>query len=198
MKTTVSLALITFVLLSGIPLTAAPPVEGEHGSAHSKTYFGIPADVLKAVNLILFAGVLFYLLKGPVSRTFAERKTQIKSQLAEAEIRRSKAETLAADIDARLRQMEEEVAQIRARAAEDGERQKNELIATSHADAEKIRMTARSEIDARLKQARAELTAFAGQLATDHAHRILESSVTDADRQKIFADNVRQVAEKKS
>lgn len=196
----VSRLVLVVILLLFIPvvLFASAPAEADHGGAHGKTYFGIPADVLKVVNLVLFFGVLFYLLKGPVGKMFVDRKAQIQSQLTEAETRRQKAETLAADIDARLQLMQAEVAQIQAKATEDGERQKQELIAASHADAEKIRVTASSEIDARLKQAKAELTAFAGELATAQAQRILQSSVTDADRQKIFADTVRQIAEKKS
>jgi F-type H+-transporting ATPase subunit b len=169
--------------------------EGHHAP---RTYFGIPATLLKIVNMILFVGLLVFLLKGPVGRAFAERKSTIRMQLAEAEVRRSKAETLAADIDARLRQMEEEVQQIRTRAAEEGERQKRELIAASQADAEKILSSAKSEVDARLKQARAELTAFAAQLATTRATEILRNGVNDSDRQKIFADSVQQVSEKKS
>lgn len=169
--------------------------EGHHAP---RTYFGIPANLLKIVNMILFVGLLVFLLKGPVGRAFAERRQTIGTQLAEAKVRRSKAETLAADIDARLRQMEEEVGQIRARAAEEGERQKRELIAASQADAEKILTSAKSEVDARLKQAKAELTAFAAQLATARATEILRNGVNESDRQKIFADSVQQVSEKKS
>jgi len=169
---------------------------GEHGGEHAeKTYLGIPAWVLKAVNVIAFIGLLVFLMKNPIMNAFAERKAEIRRKLAEAEERRAKADNMAADIEARLGQIEKEVESILTRAREEGEKQKGEIVAAAERESEKILTAAKSQIDQRVKQARRELTEYAGVLATQKARALVESNLNDDDRQKIFEESVRSVKE---
>lgn len=172
----------------------------DHGSGHAapKTYFGIPGWILKTLNMIVFVSVLVYLLKGSVGSFFRGRRDGIRQQLEEAKVRRAKAENLAADIQARLAQMEAEVSAIMQRSADEGERQKQELLAAAEAEAAKILTTANAEIDARLKQARAELAAFAGQLATERAHTLLQTRLTEEDRRRLFDQSLQNISEARS
>jgi F-type H+-transporting ATPase subunit b len=166
----------------------------EHGEAHEEvTYFGIPAWILKTINLILFFGVLIYLLKKPIGAAFAARRERIRKEAIEARERRQKAESLAADIQSRLDQIESEVDTILARAAEEGERQKSEMIEQGRRDAEKILAQAHNAIDAQLKRARQELTEHAGRLAAQRAAALLEGGMTEADRRKMFAEGVEEI-----
>lgn len=173
---------------------AAHPSEahGEGGEA-PKTYFGIPAWILKLVNMFLFIGVLGYFIGGPVKKSFAERRVQIQRDADEARARRAKADQLASDIQARLTQIEQEVKSIHERAQAEGEKQKRELIAAAEAEAAKILQTARAEVDNRLKHARHELTEYAGQLAAERAEAILREKTTPADQQKLFRESLREV-----
>ena len=57
---------------------------------------------------------------------------------------------------------------------------------------------ARNEVDARVKQARKELTEYAGDLATSRAQALLEQSMTEADRKHFFAESVKRVEESQS
>jgi F-type H+-transporting ATPase subunit b len=166
---------------------------GEHGAP--KTYFGIPSWILKLANMLLFIGVLAYLIAGPAKKAFAARGEQIRRDLQEARERRTKADQLAADIQARLTQIETEVHAIHERAQTEGERQKRELIAAAEAEAAKILANARNEVDNRLKHARHELTEYAGQLAAKRAEDILREKITPADQQKLFSESVREVGE---
>lgn len=170
---------------------------GGHGAEHQeKLYFGVvPAWVLKLVNMFLFFGLLGYLLKKPLGNAFAERRAQINSALAEAATRRQKSSQLAQDIEARLAQIEGEVASIMDRAREEGERQKRELVAAAEEEAKKILAAAQIEVDTKMKAARQELTAYARELATQRAQQLVESNLTDADRKRLFAESVREVAE---
>jgi F-type H+-transporting ATPase subunit b len=177
----------------------AHPTEG-HGEGHAapKTYFGIPGWILKLINMIVFIGLLVYLLKGPLGVAFSERRNAIRAQLQEATERRQKADRLAADIQARLDQIEGEVAAILQRAREEGERQKGELIAAAEVESQKILAAARNEVDVRLKAARQELTTYARHLATERAGQLLEQSVTEADRKRLFDESVASIAEVRS
>jgi len=163
-----------------------------------KTYFGIPGWILKLANMLLFLGVLGWALGGPVKKALNERRLQIQTEADEARARRLKADQLAADIQARLTQIENDVRAIHERAQAEGEKQKRELIAAAEAEARKILQSARNEVDNRLKHARHELTEYAGELATQRAEQILREKVTDKDRERLFDESVREVAEARS
>lgn len=174
----------------------AHPAEGHGGEGEApKTYFGIPGWILKLANMLLFIGVLGYFIGGPVKKAFADRSEAIRREAEEAKTRRTKADQMASDIQARLVQIEQEVHSIRERAEAEGERQKRELIAAAEAEAAKILQSARNEVDNRLKSARHELTEFAGQLASERAEAILREKITEADQRKLFQESVREVAE---
>jgi F-type H+-transporting ATPase subunit b len=170
---------------------------GEHGEA-PKTYFGIPGWILKLLNMIVFLAVLGYFLRGPVTTALAQRHEQILSDAAEARERRTKADQMAADIQTRLTQIEQEVRSIAERAEADGQRQRQELMAAAEAEAAKILQSARNEVENRLKSARHELTEYAGQLASDRAMAILKEKITDADQRKLFEESLREVGEAKA
>lgn len=177
----------------------AHPTEA-HGEEHEapKTYFGIPGWILKLTNMLLFLGVLGWLIGGPAKKALAERRLQIQADAQEARARRAKADQLAGDIQGRLTQIENDVRAIHERAQAEGERQKRELIAAAEAEAQKILQSARNEVENRLKHARHELTEYAGELATQRAEQILREKVTDQDRERLFEESVREVAEAKS
>lgn len=170
---------------------------GGHGAEHQeKLYFGfIPAWILKLINMLLFFGILFYLIRKPIGGALADRRQQINTNLAEAAARKQKSSQLASDIEARLSQIEGEVASIMNRAREEGERQKRELIAAAEEEAKKILAAAQIEVDTKMKSARAELTAYARELATQRAQQLVQANLTDADRKRLFAESVREVAE---
>lgn len=167
-----------------------------HGEGHAapKTYFGIPGWILKSLNLILFWGLLIYLIGGPIRRAFETRGAKIRSELAEAETRRQKAAQMTTDLEARLKQIESDVAAVLRRAEEDGERQKREMVEAAEVEAQKILNAARAEVDARIKLAKQELTDYAGQLSAERARALIEQQLTDEDRRKIFDQSVAEIA----
>lgn len=175
----------------------AHPTEGAAKGAehHEQTYFGIPGWILKIANMVLFIGVLAYLVGGPMKKAFAERSAAIRRTADEAKERRIKADQMASDIQARLAAIEQEVKAIHERAVVEGERQKRELIASAEAEAQKILAAARTEVDNRLKHARHELTAYAGQLASERAEQILREKITEQDQKKLFQESLREVGE---
>ena len=177
---------------------AARP-NAEHGAEHEGSKFlGIPAWIWKFMNMVAFLGVLIYFVGKPIKNALAARNEHVKHEAEEARERRTKADQMAADIQTRLTQLEDEVRQIRERAQVEGERQKRELIAAAEAEAQKILTGARGEVDNRLKHARHELTEYAGQLASERAEQLLREKTTDADRQKLFGESLKQVEEAQS
>ena len=176
----------------------AHPGENPGGAHEGPKFLGLPSWIWKLANMIVFLGVLGWLIRGPVKGALASRHDQIQRDAQEARERRTKADQMAADIQKRLTQLEEELRQIRERAQIEGERQKREMIAAAEAEAQKILQSARGEVDNRLKHARQELTEYAGQLASERAEQLLRDKITDADREKLFRDSLNQVEEVES
>lgn len=181
----------------------AQPAEAHNGDSHGggheeKSYFGIPGGVLKLLNMLLFFGLLAWFVGRPIKAGLISRREKIRQDLQEARDRREKADRMAADIQGRITRLEDEVALILKRAGEEGERQKEELIAAANAEADKILRSARAEVDARLKLARKELTDYAGELAAERARSLLEETLTDSDRRKIFDESLEDIAEERS
>ena len=175
---------------------AVHPNEPHGGEGEApKTYFGIPGWVLKLINMLVFLGALGWWVGKPVKAAFASRGEQIRREREEAGERRTKADRMAADIQARLTQIEQEVRSIRERAEAEGKRQREELIAAAETEARKILQAARNEVDNRLKLARTELTEYAGQLASERAENILREKITPEDQRKLFDESLREVGE---
>jgi F-type H+-transporting ATPase subunit b len=171
----------------------------EHGGEHEAPKFlGVPAWIFKLVNMLLFIGFLGYVIGKTVMSMIAERTTSIQRAAQEARERREKADRVASDIQARLAQLEDELRNIRDRAEQEGERQKRELFAAADAEATRILQNARAEVDSRLKNAKSELTEYAGQLASERAEQLLRERITPQDQAKLFKDSLEQVGEVRS
>jgi F-type H+-transporting ATPase subunit b len=174
----------------------AHPAEGHGGEGEApKTYFGVPAWILKLANMLLFIGALVYFVRKPLKNAMAERSAAIRRAADEAKERRVKADQMAGEIQARLAAIENEVKAIHQRAEAEGEKQKRDLIAAAEAEAAKILQAARNEVDNRLKHARHELTEYAGELAAQRAEQILREKITDDDQKRLFQDSLQQVSE---
>lgn len=167
-----------------------------HGEGHAapKTYFGIPGWILKTLNLILFWGLLIYLIGGPIRRAFQSRGEKIRTDLAQAQSRREKADRVASDLEVRLKQIEADVAAVLRRAEDEGERQKREMIEAAEIESQKILASARAEVDARVKLAKQELTDYAAELSADRARAIIEQTLTDEDRRRIFDQSLADIS----
>jgi F-type H+-transporting ATPase subunit b len=212
-----TLALILLLLAIALPMLASgepPPNDVAHGSEKASAeaahpgedtggphegpkFLGLPAWIWKLANMLLFIGVLAWLLGGPAKKFFGDRNGQIRGAAEEAKTRRAKADQLASDIQARLTQIEADVRAIHERAEAEGERQRRELKEAADAEAQRILANARAEVDNRLKHARHELTEYAGELAAQRAEQIVREQITPADQKKIFDESVREVAEVK-
>lgn len=177
---------------------AAHPGEAHGNQEEEPKFLGLPAWIFKLANMLLFIGLLGYFLGGPIKRALAERHQNIQRAAEEARTRRQKADQIAGDIQARLALLEDEIKTIHDRALQEGERQRRELIAAAEAEAQKILGQARAEVDNRLKNARHELTEYAGQLASERAEQILRERITPADQTKLFNESLREVDEVQS
>jgi F0F1-type ATP synthase membrane subunit b/b' len=185
--------LAPWLVTAALVLAAAPAFAAEEEEAARK-FLGLPVELWKLANLLLILGFLVYFLGRPFSQHFRKRRSDLDEALDRATTEREKAVALASEMTARLASLEKEIAEIRRRGNEEGEREKRAQIEAAARDAETLRRNAADEIDHRLAAAKAELARAAAALASDRAREVIASSITDEDRRRLLEESVRNVS----
>jgi F-type H+-transporting ATPase subunit b len=173
---------------------AALLVLAEEGHEAAKGFLGVPTLVWQVANLVTFLGLLWYFLRKPVSEFFGNRRTEVAKALAKADEDRARAESLAQELAARLAQIETELANLRESAKKDAEAEHAALQKQSEEDAARFLARASTDVDNRVRAARAELTAYAGDLAVEVAKDLLAKSVTPEDEKRLVAEGVAELS----
>lgn len=181
--------------LAALDLSVLRRLAEEGGEAH--TWLGVPFWIWQAVNLVLFVGLLVYLLKRPAAEFFAKRRAEVDEKLRRAEESRLRAERLARDVGEKLASIEAELAKIRESAAREAEAEKVALTEQAQVESQRLVARANAEIANRLSSARAELTAFAGDLAIEIAADVLKKSITPDDQKRLVNEGVAALAGKR-
>src|SRR5215208_7995053 len=72
--------------------------------------------IAKLINLLLFAGLMFYFLRRPSIGAFRGRQESIRSELMHAEEERAAAEARLREVEGRLARLDAEIEGIKANA----------------------------------------------------------------------------------
>lgn len=161
--------------------------EGHEAGA---TFLGVPLAIWQAVNLVVFLGLLVWLLRKPVGAFFGDRRKEIEENIRKTDENRHRAEQLAAEMEARLEKLDEEVAAIHRHAMKEAESEQAELLRQAEVDARKIVERVRADMDTRVRHARKELTTYAGDLAVEIARDVLSRNVTPQDEDRLLREGL--------
>lgn len=179
---------------AGLLLLVALPLRAAEEAAAPEKFLGLPVELWKTANLLLFLGLLVYFLGKPFNEFFRKRREGLDELLDKAKADREQALALAAEMRARLSKLESEVVEIRRRGSEEGEAEKAAQLAAAEKDAENLRRSAAEEIDRRLASAKQELALAASNLAAARAKEILAQTITDEDRKRLLDDSVQKIS----
>ena len=94
----------------------------------------------------------------------------------------------------RLAQIETELANLKEGARKDAEAEHAALLKQTEEDAARFLARASTDVDNRVRAARAELTAYAGDLAVEVAREILAKNVTPEDEKRLVAEGVAELS----
>jgi F-type H+-transporting ATPase subunit b len=164
------------------------------GQEAATGFLGIPNIAWQVVNLAAFLGLLWYFLRKPVTEFFGNRRTEVARVLAKADDDRRRAEALAGELARRLAQIETELENLRSAAHRDAEAERAALFAQTEEDAARLLSRASADVDNRVRAARAELTAYAGDLAVEVARELLAKNVTPDDEKRLVAEGVAELS----
>jgi F-type H+-transporting ATPase subunit b len=177
--------------LSAVALILA----AEGGEAH--LFLGLPVVLWKTANLVLFFGLVWWLLKKPLSAFFGERRAEVAKTLEKAEESRRRAEALAAELSARLSRIEAELSNMKAVAQREAGAEHAALLAQAEDEAGRILSRTKGEIESRVRHARSELTDYAGDLAIEIARDLLARQITAEDQKRLVSEGVAALSKAK-
>jgi F-type H+-transporting ATPase subunit b len=173
---------LVIVLLSAVSIANASSGGGEESSW---TPWLLTWRVINTVALI---ALLIYFVKKPLVTFFAERKDQIRRDLAEALAQREAALRLLAEYKEKIAGMEKELDRMRVELRKAAESDSEKVMANaermSGAIVESAKMTAEQEV----RKARESLRNEAVELAVQMAETMIREKITEKDRKRIVED----------
>jgi F-type H+-transporting ATPase subunit b len=152
--------------------------EGEHESPLT--------EVFHWVNFLLVAGGIAYLIKKLLVPFLNERSRLIRAEMEQSSKAIQEADQRMAAVEAKLKNMDAEMAALRQNAFRESEAEKERIAQAAADDAAKILAMAEQEIEAGVKAARQELKSYTAELAVGLAEKKIRESLTPASEQRIL------------
>ncbi len=174
-------AALTLILLA-LPAQAAE----EHAS-------GLNSILLSAVNLAILIAVLVYFARKPLRAYFDKRRADIQGELRAAADQLATAESTYAKWQRRMIDLEAELEEIRTTSRQRAEAERERIIQSARATAERIQRDATAAVDLELRRAREILREEAAQLAIQLAGERLAREVTDTDRDRLIDEFIDRI-----
>jgi len=153
--------------------------------------------VWRVINLAVFLAVMIYIFRYRlrIGKVFEDRAAGIAHELDEARKEKEEAQRRLIEIESRLQQVDQEAAEIRAKAEIEARQEAERIRQTAEADSEKIKQLATREIDGAMRAARAELRSYVAELSVGLAEQGIRRNLKPEDDRKILADYARELGE---
>lgn len=161
-------------VLAALFLTLSAHAAEEGGAAGA----GTAEEVFKWINFAIWAGALYWLCLTKAPRFFRRRAEAIGSAISKAGSAKAAADAELREVETKLRNLEKEVAELRALAEREAAAEVERLRTATHLDMGKIAVAAKAEIEAAERTARLELKALAANLAVEGAEALLTKQLT--------------------
>jgi F-type H+-transporting ATPase subunit b len=183
-STPLRIVLLTAVMVSvaGLMPDVAVAAGGDDGHGG-----GVVDLLLKTLNLVVFFGLLGYLIGRPLVRYLNARADSIRNDLADAEAKLAEAERVRERLMERIQEVEQEVADLKQRAEQEGIAEAERIRA--EAETEEARFLARvdAELERRTKETKRQLAEEVARLTREMTRQLLEDTITDADRKRVLS-----------
>lgn len=147
----------------------------------------------QVINFLILAGFIGWLVAkygGPALRS---RSTQIHEGLAAGEKAKTEAEARAAQVQAKLANLGNEIGSLRTEAQAERDREAERIRLETQAEIARIRTQTRQEIESAGKIARLKVQRYAASLAIDLAERKVRSRMSPDVQSALLADFARDL-----
>lgn len=149
--------------------------------------------VWRIVNFVLLVGLLWYFLADKVKEFFVGRQEEIATSLDEVDKARTGAEDQYAEYERKLKNVEQDIQEIKDMLLGELENEKARIIEEGKASAERIVEQARWSAEQEIVKARKELQNQVADMAADMAAGVVSQNMTDDDQKRILDDYLDKV-----
>ncbi len=175
-----------FFILSFLVQVVYGAEEGHHGITPTQ----IQNLIWWTVNFIVLFIILFKLLRKPLVNFLQNRKETIQREYEELLRKKREAEAQFLELQAKLKNMEDEARQILQNYIEQGQREKERIIKEAEEQAKRIMEQADLYIKHELEKAKEELRKELAQEVIKLTEERLLKGLTIEDHKRIFRDVV--------
>ena len=138
--------------------------------------------LLHLLNFVILAGGLYFLLYKPVEDFMGKRRQQYRELDEQARRDREEAAAMRKNAQEKLDAMHEEIAQMRIKAGDEIEAEKQQMVAEARAEARRILETAGKTAEQRSKKAIADSNEEIRDLAMEAVRKMLLTDENALDR----------------
>ncbi|MDR2443704.1 MAG: ATP synthase F0 subunit B [Deltaproteobacteria bacterium] len=199
LTTLMSLAPTSLVVTEALGSTAALASEAsnaeEGGGGHATGYSAEQwkSFVYRLLNFIVYAGILYYLLRKPVAAYFGGRREKIARTMEYLEIQARNYEEQAKVMRRRLDELSLERESLIKQYERDGTKERDRIIEEAKTAAALIVERTEVAMQQEIKAARRLLTVEASELAVRLASDLLTKSIDEEDRTRLAHEFIEQV-----
>ena len=149
--------------------------------------------IFRIMNFALLVGVLFFLLRKPVSQGLEGRRQGIKDELDDLERQKEEAQKQLAETKQKLTQLDAEVQRIVAEYMQMGERAKAKILEEARASADKLQEQAKKNIEHEFATAKQQLMAEMAEQAVAMAEELIRKNIQNQDQERIIDEYLEKV-----
>jgi F-type H+-transporting ATPase subunit b len=150
----------------------------------------------RAVNFLVLAGIIYWLLANKTRQFFSGRQKGIKTALSDAAAAREAAEKKFQEYSVKLDKATGEIDQISEMIRSQGLAEKERIIAEAKKAAEKMKEDTQVRIEQEFKKASQELRRETVRLSTEMAEEILKNHIKAEDHHSMVEDYIAKVVSK--
>lgn len=149
--------------------------------------------IAKIFNILLFVGLMIYILRRPIGDAFRGKRENIRRELMRAQEERNAALAKLEEVEGRLASLGAEVETIRAQAEREAAEERARIERATEDEIRKLREQARREIENTGKVARAELQAFAAEQSIRLAEEMIRQNISPEDDARLVKQYVEEL-----
>lgn len=165
--------------------------EAAHGGGETRAR--ILDLVYRAINFIIFFGVLFFLVRKPLKQVLGSRRESIQKELADLEGKKEEAQREYEALTRRIANIKEEREAILAEYRAEAEKEKQKIIENAQKMAERIVDQAQKTIQQEIQKANQILRQEMADAAVRMAEDLLKNNITENDHKMLIGEYLAKV-----
>lgn len=150
-------------------------------------------EIFRWINFAIVVGLILWVFGKKLPPIFRKNADNISSAISNATSAKAAADAQVREAESKLARLQQEIAELRAVAEDEGAGEAERIRALAKSDAQKISVAAKAEIEAAERAARLELKAIAAKLAVDGAESLLAKQLTPHAQESLVSAFVKSL-----